>query len=520
MTGTVAQTASEAQTGQKSSYGQILKSSALVGGSQAANIVIRIARAKAMALLLGPSGVGLAGLYSSILDLSTTMAGMGVNSSGVRQIAAAVGTGDTETIARTTVVLRRVSILLGALGTILVIAFSTQISALTFGTTKYAGAVCLLSAAVLFRLISNGQGALIQGMRRISDLARMNVWGGFLGALITIAVVYVWREKGIVPAIVCGGGISIVISWWYSRKIRVQSPPMPLAKVKGDLGGLMKLGLAFMASSMLTMGSAYLIRIMILRKVGLEGAGLYQAAWTLGGLYVGFILQAMGADFYPRLTACANDNTACNRLVNEQTLVGVLLGGPGALATLTFAPLVIAVFYTAKFYAAIDLLRWFCLGTMLQVISWPMGYIILAKGRQNMFLLSDLAWTFVYLGLAWICVRSFGLSGAGIAFCGSYVVHLCMTYWIARGVSGFRWSTAVRNTGLLISTIIGAVLFGFHLMSFIWATSVGAIAITAVSIYSLRLLLQHLPSNQRYRCIRMLCVPFGCVVAVIGIANT
>ena len=48
-----------------------------------------------------------------------------------------------------------------------------------------------------------------------------------------------------------------------------------------------------------------------------DAAGFYQAAWTLGGLYVGIILQAMGADFYPRLVGVATDNPQWNRLVND-----------------------------------------------------------------------------------------------------------------------------------------------------------------------------------------------------------
>ena len=59
------------------SYGQILKSSALIGGAQVVNVAVGIARTKAMALLLGPAGFGLAGLYSSIIDLSTSVAASG-----------------------------------------------------------------------------------------------------------------------------------------------------------------------------------------------------------------------------------------------------------------------------------------------------------------------------------------------------------------------------------------------------------------------------------------------------------
>ena len=58
------------------------------------NIGIGIVRTKVFAVLLGPAGFGLMGLYGSIVDLAQSIAGMGVNSSGVRQIAESVGTGD------------------------------------------------------------------------------------------------------------------------------------------------------------------------------------------------------------------------------------------------------------------------------------------------------------------------------------------------------------------------------------------------------------------------------------------
>ena len=71
---------------------------------------------------------------------------MGINSSGVRQIAEAVGTGDTERITRTTVVLRRTSIFLGILGAVLLVVFSRQVSDLTFGDDQHAAPVaCYLS---------------------------------------------------------------------------------------------------------------------------------------------------------------------------------------------------------------------------------------------------------------------------------------------------------------------------------------------------------------------------------------
>jgi antigen flippase len=501
-------------TAEKHTYCQILKSSALVGGSSVLNIAIGIVRTKAMAMLLGPAGFGLAGLYGSIADLTQSIAGMGINSSGVRQIAEAVGSDDTDRIVLTTAVLRRTSIVLGAIGALLLIVFSRQVSTATFGSTQHAAAISLLSIAVFFRLVSAGQGALIQGMRRIADLAKMSVLGALFGTLISIPVVYFLREKGVVLYLVIVAAMTIITSWWYSRKVQIPTVTINASQVGREAVALLKLGFAFMSSGLMTIGVAYIVRILLARKAGVEATGLYQSAWTLGGLYVGIILQAMGADFYPRLTASAHDNTVCNRLVNEQARVGLLLAGPGVIATLTFAPLVIALFYSTKFGHAVEVLRWICLGATLQVVTWPMGFIIVAKGKQAIFFYSELAWTIVSLGLAWMCVSSFGLKGAGIAFFGSYVFHGFLTYPIVRRLSGFRWSISNGQTGLLFFSLIAVVFGGFYVLPLLPATSIGILAVVISGVHSIRTLAKLVSVERIPHPLRRLLAGFGLVPSV------
>ena len=66
----------------------------MIGGSQVINVVLAIVRTKGLAVLLGPSGVGLIGLYQGITSMVGTLAGMGIGNSGVRQIAEAAASGD------------------------------------------------------------------------------------------------------------------------------------------------------------------------------------------------------------------------------------------------------------------------------------------------------------------------------------------------------------------------------------------------------------------------------------------
>ena len=74
--------------------------------------------------------------------------------------------------------------------------FRRPVSEWTFGSPQFAGPVAMLALAVWLRSISDGQAALIQGMRRIGDLARISVFSAFFGAVISVALMYVLRERG------------------------------------------------------------------------------------------------------------------------------------------------------------------------------------------------------------------------------------------------------------------------------------------------------------------------------------
>ncbi len=254
-------------TTEEHTYGHILKSTALIGASSAVTIVAGIVRTKANALFLGPEGVGLMGLYGSVLDLAQSLAGMGLQSSGVRQIAEASGSGELPRIARTVLALRQASIWLGVIGAGMLLMWAGPIARLTFGSDQRSAAIMFLSVAVFFRLLTAGQGALLQGMRRISDMARIGVIAALLTTLTSVLIVYFFRENGIVPSIIAVSVISTLVTWRYSRRVRVNAVAMSSSQVLNEVTLLLRVGFSFMASGFLVMGAAYAVRLIVLRKI-------------------------------------------------------------------------------------------------------------------------------------------------------------------------------------------------------------------------------------------------------------
>jgi len=183
---------------------------------------------------------------------------------------------------------------------------------------------------------------------------------------------------------------------------------LTMQQAGAEISALLKLGIVFMTTGMMPLGVGYLVNIIMLRKFDLAAVGCYQAAWILGIQYVSFITQAMGADFYPRLTAVASDHKECNRLVNEQVEVGLLLAAPGVIATLTFAPLVIWLFYSSAFAPAVEILRWICLGMIMRVASWPMAFVLVARGERKLYFWTELLSNGLFIFLVWAGLTIFG----------------------------------------------------------------------------------------------------------------
>ena len=84
-------------------------------------------------------------------------------------------------------------------------------------------------------------------------------------------------------------------------------------------GQLFKFGLTIVVSGVVAALVSFLTRALVVREFDLTAAGVFTAAFALSGMFVQFVLSAMGADFYPRLTAVSSDHFRMNQLINEQT---------------------------------------------------------------------------------------------------------------------------------------------------------------------------------------------------------
>ena len=464
------------------SHRQIFKSSAIIGGASVINIVIGIVKVKVLAVLLGPAGVGLMGLYQNIMGMASTLAGCGIGNSGVRQLAASAGEAETLAIVRRTLWLS--NLILGLAGMTILWLLREPVAQWVFGDATHVSEVGWLGLGVLLSLIAGSQTALLQGLRRIGDLARISIISAFFSAIVGISLVYWQGQAGVVWFVLAAPAISALVASYYAARLPRPQTARDWQAISQQWQAMLKLGIPFMAAGLLTLATQLAARSIILRELGLDASGYFQAAWAISMTYIGFVLGAMATDYYPRLTEAINDHPRARKLVNEQTEMALLLAGPALLAMITLAFWVIHLLYAASFAPATDVLRWQLLGNILKVASWPMGFILLAMGRGGIFITIEFIWNATYLGAIAMGIQEWGLVIAGAGFWFAYLVYFVVLAWIAARLIGYKldWRNSVF---ILLLLFAGGLIVYLAEQSAGVSYGVGLIATLVAGIYSL-----------------------------------
>jgi PST family polysaccharide transporter len=468
----------------KASYHRILKSTSIIGGASFINIAIGVLRSKVLAVLLGPVGVGLASLYTGLMGTASTVATMGLGPVGTRQIAEAYSKED----ARAIMVARRAlfwgTMVLASAGGLVVWSLRSFLAVYALGKASYSGAVGWLSIGVALSVAGASQAALIQGMRRIGDIARLNVYGSAISTVLGIGLLWRWGKTGLVAYVLIVPLASFVLGHVYvSRLPKARTETVSLPELTREWKMLLRLGIAMVGAGLVQQLAQLWIRIDVAKVLGAQSLGQYQAAWIISMQYVSFVLMAMGTDYYPRLTGVIHDHKAARNLVNEQTEIATLLSAPVFIAMMAVAPWVVHLLYAASFTPAIEILRWQVLGDVLKVVSWPLGFLIVAAGDgKTYFSTETFAWL-VPTGLITGLAPVVGLQITGIAYLAMYALYLPLVYWLAWRRIEFHWSRSV----LMVSAVTLAICVGVDIITALtrWGMLIGCVAAAAFAVYSL-----------------------------------
>lgn len=469
----------------KLSYQEAFKATTLFGGIQFLQIIISIIRSKFVAILLGPTGMGVMGLLTATTSLISSLTNFGLSTSAVKDIASAQATGNKTKLSTIVIVFNRWLWITGIIGFLITLIFAPFLSQVTFGNKNYSVAFAFISITLLINQISNGQKGLLRGLRLLKHIAKSTLYGSIIGLFTTIPLYYFFKLDGIVPGLIVTALASLLLSWYFANKVKIKKIYVSKIRTFAEGKGMLKMGFMLSLSGLVASGSFYVLRAFISQTGGINEVGMYNAGFTIINTYVGLIFTAMVTDYYPRLASVSNNNLQCKEKINEQGEIALLILAPIIIIFLVFINWIIILLYSSKFIGIVNMMQWAILGIIAKAVSWSISIILLAKSESKLFFWNELIANIYMLALNIGGYRLFKLEGLGISFLIGYVLYSIQVYSLSNRKYKFSFNLSFLKILLIQS---GLAISGFLIVKFAPQTVtyiVGIILILISSGYSL-----------------------------------
>ncbi|MFL9837880.1 oligosaccharide flippase family protein [Flavobacterium sp. ST-75] len=412
-------------------YKKIIKATSLFGSVQLMGLLVSIVRSKVLAQLIGPAGYGLFSLLNSTVEMVRQLCGFSIETSGVKAVAEA-NTNAPDEIPETTSVVRKIAVLTGLLGVAVAIVFSGLLSRFAYGDYTGVWAIILVSVSILFKQLTSSQSAIIQGLSKLKVLAKINLFSNLLSLFFTLPLYFIWGVDAIVPAILFTSLITFFTSFFFYRKLSIPTvklkPTDATKKGKSILyfGGLLSLT-AFLPTVV-----NYCLQVLINKIGGLNEVGIFNVTIMVVNTYVGVVFTAMSTEYYPRLASINKNREEEANAINAQAILSMLIMVPIVVFFLGFSTLIIRVFFSREFLAAVPVLSWAMVGMFFKAVSFSMGYVIIARADSKVFTKTAVIFNILYFLACFLGYYYFGLEGLGLGMAGYFLLHLVAIYFLIR----------------------------------------------------------------------------------------
>lgn len=397
------------------SYGHVLKYTSLFGGVQVLKILVDVVRNKLAATLLHRTGLGLNAQYMNSAEVAGSLTNFGLGFASVQRLSELYEQDDAGELRRFVGVVRTWSLWSAIIGMLFCLALSLLASSWYFPDAKPALTDILLLCLFVGALpIEEGECSILKGTRQLGRMAGVESSIALATLMLTIPVYYLLGIRGIVLALTLVGWAKVAVHMTVTLQLFPYRifPFSPRVLCAGR--PLLVRGIPFMLTAVL--GS---LTTMALFRYCLNGnsqeIGLYKSIFSLMVTYAGMVFIAIGNDFFPRLSSVNHDPARMNHAINQQVDVSILLITPMLIAMVVVMPWIIRLFYSSEFLPGVAMGQCAVFYMFFQAVTKPVAYTSLAKGDSVVFLMVELVYNAVFIGLMYYAYHNYSLVGAGVA---------------------------------------------------------------------------------------------------------
>jgi PST family polysaccharide transporter len=157
-------------------------------------------------------------------------------------------------------------------------------------------------------------------------------------------------------------------------------------------------------------------------NIGWDAAGYWQGITRISDTYLMLITTTLSIYYLPRLSSIQDKMELRKEIIYGYKIIMplVIIMASGIYF---FRDFIIKLIFTSDFLPMRELFLYQLIGDVIKIASWLLGYVMVAKAMTKLFIISELIFTFSFVGLSVLFIKIFGLVGISIAFMVNYILY-------------------------------------------------------------------------------------------------
>jgi len=402
----------------------------MAGSVAVARMAIGLGITKIIAVYVGPTGMALFGQFQSFLSAVGAIASGGTGNGVVKYLAQYHEDRDQRMRIFCTALV--IGLSLSGLLTALLVLGADLIAPALFGQQGYELAILVVAAGLVVTSINATLTATLNGLKLNARFFSVQIILGLLSLILVVALVPIHGVLGGMIALVVAQVLClIVIFLLIPPSLRFAVSDILRSANRASAVRLIRFSAMALTTAIVVPVSHIAIRDSLALNVSIQAAGYWHGMWRISEAYLLFITSALSVYYLPRLSEIDDKTHLLHEIIQAAKYVIPAAIFSSVIIFLS-RDLIIQVLFTTDFSEMRDLFVYQLMGDVLKVSAWLLAFLMLAKARTVIYIMSEITFSVLFVALTIVLVNSYGLIGSTMAHAANYAIYLMVMLLYAR----------------------------------------------------------------------------------------
>ena len=376
---------------------------------------------KVVAVIIGPAGIALLGQLNSFSLILLGMANGGINS-GITKYVAEYKDNDEKIKAYLSNALR-ITLFCSFIVALILILFCKQLSLLILLTDEYYYVYIIFGFTLVFFTLNALLISILNGYKQFKRYVKVNIFGTVAGLSYSVVLVTTCGLPGAMINAVTFQSIMFFVTLWMCRKMPWMKREYFFCKFNSSVVR-QYLGFSVMTLTTLALlpSCQMFLRGYVISELSAADAGIWEGMNRISSMYLSVITTAFSIYYLPRMSEISDPKELQNELFRCYKIVIPML----LLICVTIYLLrhfVLWLLFTPDFYQMEALFGWQLAGDMIKMCSWMLSFLMVAKAKTALYILTELFFNATYLGLSFMFLQINGVIGLTQGYLCNYIIY-------------------------------------------------------------------------------------------------